>query len=68
MVIKTFVGVEVVRVAIHTIKEARMGSTKALRSMCEVLKNLMFQTEKVTDMDKEVYVGMEYQTPQILFL
>ena len=37
-----------------------MGSTKELRSMYEMLKNLRFKTEKVTDMDKQVCKGMEY--------
>ncbi len=39
-----------------------MGTIKELTSMCEILKNLKFQTEKVTEMDKEVCVGMEYPT------
>ena len=53
---------EVVRVGIHTTEETKMDTIKELMSMCEMPKNLKFQTEKVTEMDKEVCVGMEYPT------
>ena len=51
VVINAVAGVEVVRVGIHTTEETKMGTIKELTSMCEMLKNLKFQTEKVTDVD-----------------
>lgn len=60
--INAVVGAEVVREGVHTIEETKIGKTKELTSMCQKLKNLQFQTDKVTDVNKELGAGIEYPT------